>query len=38
MPIDTYSALVLLAYAMILLPLGVLIGQPAATRRLPLKL
>jgi signal transduction histidine kinase len=38
MSLDTYSALVLLAYAMMLLPLGVLIGQPAGTRRLPLKL
>ncbi len=38
MSLDTYSALVLLAYAMMLLPLGVLIGQPAGTRRLPMKL
>jgi signal transduction histidine kinase len=38
MSIDTYSALILLAYALVFLPLGVLIGQPAGTRRLPLKL
>jgi len=38
MPIDTYSALTLLAWAMLLLPFAVFIGQPAGIRRLPLKL
>jgi signal transduction histidine kinase len=38
MRIDTYTALTLLACAMVLLPMAVFIGQPAGTRRMPLKL
>jgi signal transduction histidine kinase len=38
MHLDTYTALTLLMYAMVVLPLAVFIGKPVGPRRLPMKL
>jgi signal transduction histidine kinase len=38
MLLDTYTALTLLAYVMVMLPLGLVIAHPAGPRRMPLRL
>ncbi len=38
MHLDTYTALTLLMYAMVLLPLAVFMGKPVGVRRMPMKL